>query len=205
VIDTMPAPRLLALDEAGRELLFTAARTANTFAPVPVSDDELRGIWDLAKWPPTASNTQPLRVLFVRPGPGRDRLVGHMADGNQAKTAAAPAVAVLAVDTEFHDHIPTVLPFRPELREVFAANEAQREATAQFNAVLQAGYFILAIRAYGLAAGPMAGFDRAGIDADFFPDRRWRSILVINIGHPGASPWLGRLPRLASEDVIRWA
>jgi 3-hydroxypropanoate dehydrogenase len=86
-----------------------------------------------------------------------------------------------------------------------AANEAKREATAQFNAVLQAGYFILAIRAYGLAAGPMAGFDGAGIDADFFPEGRWRSILVINIGHPGTSPWLGRLPRLAREDVIRWA
>src|ERR1022692_4433663 len=54
----------------------------------PVTDAELNEIWELAKWPPTAANVQPLRVLYVRPGPGRDRLVEHMADGNKAKTAS---------------------------------------------------------------------------------------------------------------------
>jgi 3-hydroxypropanoate dehydrogenase len=192
------------LDDAGRATLFTDARSANTFAATPVSDAELSEIWELAKWAPTAANTQPLRVLYVRPGQGRDRLVGHMNDGNKAKTASAPAVAVLAVDTHFHDHIPTLLPFRPELKDVFEANEEMRTGTGKFNATLQAGYFILAVRAHGLAAGPMAGFDAAGIDADFFTDGRWRSILVVNIGHPGADPWFDRLPRLDHEDTLRW-
>ena len=203
LVDTAP-PALAALDDAGRAALFTDARTANTFAATPVSDAELAEIWDLAKWPPTAANTQPLRVLYVHPGPGRERLVKHMNDGNKAKTGSAPAVAVLAVDTRFHDHIPTVLPFRPELKDVFEANEEMRASTGTFNATLQAGYFILAVRAAGLAAGPMAGFDAAGIDADFFPDGRWHSILVVNIGHPGPSPWFGRLPRLEHEDTLRW-
>jgi 3-hydroxypropanoate dehydrogenase len=127
-----------------------------------------------------------------------------MSDGNKAKTASAPAVAVLAVDTRFHDHIPTVFPFRPEMKDVFEADEDMRTTAGRFNAILQAGYFILAVRAHGLAAGPMAGFDAAGIDADFFPDGRWRSILVVNIGHPGADPWFERLPRLAHEDTVRW-
>ena len=199
-------PRSLArLDEAGRATLFTDARTANSFAPTEVTDEELAEIWNLAKWPPTAANTQPLRVLFVRPGEGRDRLVTHMADGNKEKTASAPAVAVLAQDTEFHEYVPTVLPFRPELKDVLAANDAMRDTMGGFNSALQASYFILAVRAAGFAAGPMGGFDAAGVDAEFFPDGRWHSILVVNIGHPGQDPWFDRLPRLEHEDAVRWA
>ena len=193
------------LTEHGQRLLFTDARTANTFADTPVSDTELISIWDLARWAPTAGNTQPLRVLFVRPGPGRVRLAAQMNDGNRAKTASAPAVAVLAMDTEFHHHLPDLLPFRPGMKDVFAADDDKRLTTARFNAILQAGYFILAVRARGLAAGPMAGFDADAVDAEFFPDGRFRSILVVNIGHPGADPWFGRLPRLAHGDVVQWA
>jgi len=200
------APQALPLlDEAGRALLFTGARTANSFAPTPVTDAELDGIWDLAKWPPTAANTQPLRVLYVRTPEGRERLVRHMNDGNKAKTATAPAVAVLAVDTQFHEHIPQLVPFRPELKDAFAANDTMRTETMQFSGALQAGYFLLAVRAHGLAAGPMAGFDAAGLDAEFFPDGRWKSVLVVNIGHPGPDPWFGRLPRLDHTDAIKWA
>jgi 3-hydroxypropanoate dehydrogenase len=193
------------LDEHGRKVLFTEARTANTWADTPVSDEELSSIWELAKWAPTSANTQPLRVLYVRPGEGRDRLLKHMADGNRAKTEIAPAVAILAVDTQFHEHIPTVFPMRPEMKDVFEANEELRLKGGSFNAALQAGYFILAVRAHGLAAGPMTGFDNAGVDAEFFPDGRYRSILVINIGHPGENPWFDRLPRLPHDDVVSWA
>jgi 3-hydroxypropanoate dehydrogenase len=193
------------LDQAGRALLFADARTANSFAPTPVTDAELRGIWDLAKWPPTAANTQPLRVVYVRTPEGRERLVKHMNEGNQAKTAAAPAVAVLAVDTRYHEHIPQLVPFRPELKDVFEGNDTLRTETMRFSGALQAGYFLLAVRAHGLAAGPMAGFDAAALDADFFPDSRWKSILVVNIGHPGQDPWFARLPRLDHPDVIGWA
>ncbi len=200
------APQALPLlDEAGRALLFTGARTANSFAPTPVTDAELDGIWDLAKWPPTAANTQPLRVLYVRTPQGRERLVRHMNDGNKAKTATAPAVAVLAVDTQFHEHIPQLVPFRPELKDAFAANDTMRTETMRFSGALQAGYFLLAVRAHGLAAGPMAGFDAAGLDAEFFPDGRWKSVLVVNIGHPGPDSWFGRLPRLDHTDAIKWA
>jgi 3-hydroxypropanoate dehydrogenase len=200
--DTLTLDRL---DEAGRAVLFTDARTANNFAPTPVTDAELAGIWELAKWAPTAANTQPLRVLFVRTDEGKARLVEHMADANKAKTASAPAVAVLAVDTQFHEHIPDLLPFRPELRDVYEANDEMRSDTGRFNAALQSGYFLLAVRAHGLAAGPMAGFDAAGVDAEFFPGGRWHSTLVVNIGHPGPEPWFGRLPRLGQADVLAWA
>lgn len=198
------APVLDRLDAAGRALLFTDARTANSFDSTPVSDEELADIWELAKWGPSAANTQPLRVLFVRTDEGRARLVAHMNEGNQAKTLAAPAVAVLAVDTRFHAHIPNVFPMRPELRDAFASNPELADSTSRFNAALQAGYFILAVRAAGLAAGPMAGFDVAGVDGEFFADGRFKSILVVNIGHPGENPWFDRLPRLDHSDAVSY-
>lgn len=194
-----------ALDAKAKHILFTGARTAKTFADTPVTDDELYDIWELAKWAPTSGNSQPLRVLYVRPGEGRDQLLKQMDEGNRAKTAAAPAVAVLAMDTRFHEHLPAVYPVKPQLKDVFAANDAMRAETASFNATLQAGYFILAVRAHGLAAGPMSGFDAAGVDAEFFPDGRLRTILVVNIGHPGQNPWPGRMPRLDHDEVVQWA
>jgi 3-hydroxypropanoate dehydrogenase len=195
----------LVLDEAAQELLFTAARTANTFTAEPVSDDQLRAITDLAKWPPTMANTNPLRILFLRTPEGKDRLGPMMNEGNRAKTVSAPAVAVLAVDTDFHDKIPELLPFRPELRDNFVADAQNRERLAIFNGALQTGYFILAVRAAGLAAGPMLGFDGPGIDAEFFAGRSWKTILVVNIGKPGTDPWFDRLPRLAHDDYVEYA
>src|ERR1700691_1808083 len=128
-----------------------------------------------------------------------------MSEGNRAKTLSAPAVAVLAIDTEFHEKIPELLPFRPELRDAFADDAENRERIATFNGALQAGYFILAVRAAGLAAGPMLGFDGPGIDREFFADRPWKTILVVNIGRPGTDPWFDRLPRLGPEHYVQHA
>jgi 3-hydroxypropanoate dehydrogenase len=197
--------RLGVLDEVGRSILFYDARTSNSFSDTPVTDQELTDIWELAKWPPTAANTQPLRVLYVRTPEGRERLLPLMMEGNRAKTAAAPAVAVLATDLDFHEHIPTIFPARAEMKDYFGADDAMRHGMAQFNATLQAGYFLLAIRAAGLAAGPMAGFDKEAIDAEFFPGGRFKSLLVVNIGHPGVSPWFPRLPRLDNGTAVQWA
>jgi 3-hydroxypropanoate dehydrogenase len=40
-----------------------------------VTDETLASVWELAKWPPTAANTQPLRVTFVRTPQGKARLL----------------------------------------------------------------------------------------------------------------------------------
>jgi 3-hydroxypropanoate dehydrogenase len=193
------------LDERGREIVFTGARTSNTFADTPVTDEELQDIWELTRWTPTMANTQPMRVVFVRTAEGKDRLVPHMAEGNQAKTASAPATAIVAYDNRWHEQIPTVFPIRPEMKDYFEADEAARHGAGNFSAALQAGAFILAVRAAGLAAGPMAGYDKDGIDKEFFPDGNWTTLMVVNIGHPGESPWFDRLPRVAVDDAVAWA
>ncbi|MCX4391059.1 malonic semialdehyde reductase [Micromonospora peucetia] len=196
---------LINLDPEAQALLFTDARTANTFTDEPVTDEQLQAIYELAKYPPTAANTQPLRIVYVHPGEARTRLTAHMSEGNRAKTGSAPMVAVLAADTDFHEFIPQVFPIRPQMRDDLAGNPEAREGMARFNAALQIGYFLLAVRAAGLAAGPMAGFDAAGIDREFFADSTWKTLLVVNIGRPGENAWFPRLPRLDYTDVVRHA
>jgi 3-hydroxypropanoate dehydrogenase len=201
--EVLPMNDLLELDPEARALLFTDARTANNFSDEPVSEAQLRAIYELTKFAPTSANTQPLRILFVGKGPARERLLAQMFEGNRAKTASAPVVAVLAADVDFHEHIPTIFPIRPEMKDVFDADEDRRIEHARYNAILQAGYFILGVRAAGLAAGPMIGFDPEGINKEFFSDNAWKSILVVNIGHPGENAWFDRLPRLDYDQVVK--
>jgi 3-hydroxypropanoate dehydrogenase len=191
----------LTLSPEAQDLLFRDARTANAFTDEPVSDDQVAAIYDLVKYAPTAMNTQPLRILLVRDGEPRERLLKHMAEGNREKTASAPLVAVLAADTDFHDHLVTTFPHFAGARDLFLDGES-REQAARFNATLQAGYFLLGVRAAGLAAGPMGGFDASGMDEEFFAGTALRSLMVVNIGHPAENAWHPRLPRLATEQVL---
>ncbi|MER5318836.1 malonic semialdehyde reductase [Streptosporangium roseum] len=190
----------LALSSEAQDLLFREARTANTFTDEPVGDEQMRAIYDLVKYAPTAMNQQPLRVLLVRGPEARERLVGLMSPGNRAKTAAAPLVAILAADLDFHEELPKVFPHFAGAKDLFA-DEAARVQSARFNATLQVGYFILGVRAAGLAAGPMAGYDAAGIDKEFF-DGDHTVLAVVNIGRPGENAWFDRLPRLAYDEVV---
>ncbi|MER5426776.1 malonic semialdehyde reductase [Streptosporangium roseum] len=190
----------LALSSEAQDLLFREARTANTFTDEPVGDEQMRAIYDLVKYAPTAMNQQPLRVLLVRGPEARERLVGLMSPGNRAKTAAAPLVAILAADLDFHEELPKVFPHFAGAKDLFA-DEAARAQSARFNATLQVGYFILGVRAAGLAAGPMAGYDAAGIDKEFF-DGDHTVLAVVNIGRPGENAWFDRLPRLSYDEVV---
>jgi 3-hydroxypropanoate dehydrogenase len=202
-IDPLSAPERLGDDSL--DTLFTRAATPNSFAATPVTDDELRSIWELTKWAPTAANFQPMRVLFAQSPEARAKLVEGMNEGNKQKTLDAPAVAVLAFDRAFHENIATTTPHLAHMTEFFANNEDPRLAAAKNNSWLQAGYFVLATRALGLAAGPMAGFDAAAVDAAFFADGHWGAFLVINIGHPTADSYRPRLPRLGEEHTVHFA
>jgi 3-hydroxypropanoate dehydrogenase len=191
----------LALGADGQDLLFREARTANTFTDEPVSDEQIRAVYDLVKYAPTSMNQQPLRIVLVRSPEARERLVKYMAEGNRPKTATAPLVAILAADLDFHENMPKVFPHVPGAKDVFA-DPAKRAHSARFNATIQVGYFILGVRAAGLAAGPMTGFDADGINAEFFGDGRHAVLAVVNIGRPGDGAWFGRSPRLDFEEAV---
>ncbi len=192
---------ILHLDPAAQDLLFREARTANTFTDQPVTDEQIAAIYDLVKYGPTAMNAQPLRVVLVRHGETREKLLKHMGGSNRDKTANAPLVAILAADTDFHEHLDRTFPHFPGAKDTFT-DAAGREQMARFNATLQVGYFLLGVRAAGLAAGPMAGFDAAAVDEDFFAGTALKSLLVVNLGHPGENAWFDRLPRLEHDEVV---
>ncbi|MGW3467459.1 malonic semialdehyde reductase [Saccharopolyspora sp. NPDC000995] len=192
----------LVLGADAQDLLFRDARTANSFSNEPVTDEQVQAIYDLVKWAPTSMNQQPLRIVLVRTEEGRQRLLPHLMEGNRAKTEKAPLVAILAADTDFHENLPRVFPHAEGVKDMFAANDELRLNHAKLNASLQIAYFILGVRAAGLAAGPMSGFDAAGINAEFFPEGKQQSLVVVNIGKPGENPWFDRLPRLDYDEVV---
>lgn len=196
------APDHMLLDRSAQDLLFREARTANTFTNEPVSDEQIAALYDLVKWAPTSFNQQPLRVALVRSEEARSRLVPLMWDANQAKTAAAPLVAVLAADLDFHEHLPEQFPVFPQAADLFFADEDSRIGPASLNATLQTAYFILGVRAIGLAAGPMTGFYDDKVSGEFFPGSRHHALVVVNIGKPGPDAWFDRLPRLEYDQVF---
>jgi 3-hydroxypropanoate dehydrogenase len=191
----------LVLDTEAQALLFREARTANTFSDEPVTDEQIRAVYELVKWGPTSMNQQPLRIVLLRSEEAKSRLLPHLIEGNRVKTEQAPLVALLAADTEFHEKLPQVFPHKPEAKDIFA-EPSFRVSNARLNATLQIGYFFLGIRAAGLAVGPMTGFDPAGINAEFFPEGDRQVLVAANIGKPGENAWFDRLPRLDYEEVV---
>jgi 3-hydroxypropanoate dehydrogenase len=87
---------------------------------------------------------------------------------------SAPVTGILARDTRFHEQLPSLYPFLPDIREALEEDLEWRDRIGVLSSNIQAGYLILAALAPGLAAGPMEGFNRAELDAEFFPEGRFK-------------------------------
>lgn len=188
------------------DTLDTIFRSARSFAfwqdrPVPAS--LLRQLYDTARLGPTSTNTNPGRFLFLTTPEAKARVMPTLWEGNRAKVAAAPVTAIVAWDSRFYDHVPDLFIHRPEVAESFSSDAAYAEETAQRNSALQGAYLIVAARAMGLDCGPLSGFDSAAVDAEFFPDGRWRTNFMINLGYGDRSQLFPRLPRLDFETACR--
>jgi 3-hydroxypropanoate dehydrogenase len=195
------------LDERALRTIFFEARTANGFVDRPVPRDLLERAVEIALLGPTSANSLPLRVVFVETPEAKERLRPAMAPTNLDKTMAAPVNAIIATDLKFYDQFPRTFPERGEMfKGLFGGfpPDAQR-AMAWDNALLQMGYFIIALRSVGLDAGPMAGFERPIVDAAFFPDGQFVSQYVINIGYGDDSKVFPRLPRFNVDEIARFA
>jgi 3-hydroxypropanoate dehydrogenase len=192
------------LPDPSLDQLFRHARTHNAFSG-PVTDDDLREIYDLMKWGPTTANSTPGRFVFVRSDAARERLRPALSAGNLAKTMAAPVVVIVAYDLEFYEQLPKLFP-HTDARSWFAGKpEAFILANAFRGGTLQGAYFIVAARALGFDCGPMGGFDNALVDAAFFPDGKWKSNFLINLGHGDPAAVYPRNPRLTFDEACRVA
>ena len=191
-----------AVSTAVRYQAFCTARTFNRFTDQPVTDEVLHQLYDLLKWGPTAMNCQPARYVFVRSAEAKTRLKPTLSPGNVDKTMAAPVTVIVAKDTRFFDHMPEQFP-AVDAKPMFEADAGKAQGTAALNSGLQGGYLILAARLLGLDCGPMAGFDAAKVDAEFFADGRFKSVFLVNLGYGDASGNRPRGPRLPFDTVAK--
>lgn len=190
------------LADAALDQLFRTARTANGFTTEPVTDAQLRQVYELAAMGPTSMNTQPARYVFVRTPEGKARLRECLSPGNVDKTMAAPVTVIVATDTQFHEHMPQIW-HAPGAREMFAGNPALAAATAQRNGTLGGAWLIMAARALGLDCGPMSGFDAAKLDAAFWSGTAVRTNFVCTLGRGDPSKVFVRNPRLTFDQACR--
>lgn len=182
--------------------LFREARTHFAWFPKPVPVELLKQIYDLAKMGPTSANSSPARFVFITTPEAKNRLVPALAPGNVEKTKAAPVTVIVAYDTEFHEQLPRLFP-HADMRSIFVGKPALIEEAAFRSGTLQGAYLILAARALGLDCGPMSGFDNALVNKEFFPDGKWKSNFLCNLGYGDKSKLYPRSPRLDFEEACR--
>jgi 3-hydroxypropanoate dehydrogenase len=179
--------------------IFRTARTYNGYLDKPVGEDQLRAIWELMKMGPTSANMLPARLVWCMTDAAKERLAGHAMDSNAEKIRAAPASVIIAMDLDFHEHLPELFP-HADAKSWFEGERAGRRDHALRNSALQGGYFIIAARALGLDTGPMSGFDHESLDGDFFGDSpNIRSNFISTLGYGDPETIFERSPRPGFE------
>ena len=182
--------------------LFRQARTHSAWLPKRVPIETLREVYELARMGPTSANSSPARFVFLESEAAKARLLPALAPGNVEKTKAAPVTVIVAWDNEFHEKLPQLFP-HANMRSYFVGNQPLIDESALRNSSLQGGYFILAARSLGLDCGPMSGFDAAKVNAEFFPDGKWKVNFLCNLGYGDHSKLHPRNPRLEFEEACR--
>ena len=191
------------LGDEALDRLFRTARTANGYTGDPVTEADIRAIYDLVKMAPTSVNQQSGRFVWITSAEAKDKLAALARGTNGEKIRRAPASVIIAMDLAFTEQLSWLFPHAPGAKDWFPSEEA-RHAHAFRNSSLQGGYFILAARALGFDTGPMSGFDNAAVDAAFFADQpNVRSNFISTLGHADPSTIFERLPRPAFERFNR--
>jgi len=190
------------LTDAALDTLFREARSFSHWQEKAVSEAQLKQLYELMKWGPTAANSCPARVAFVKSEAAKARLKPCLAEGNVDKSMSAPVVAIIGMDLEFYDKLPVLFP-HTDARSWYAGKPDKIQASATLNSALQGAYFMLAARSLGLDCGPMSGFDNAKLDAEFFPDGKVKSLFICALGYGERSKLYPRGPRLAFDEVCQ--
>lgn len=187
------------ISQEALDRLFFDARTQNKWTSRDVPDATLRELADLMKMGPTAVNSCPARIVFVKSDEAKKKLEPLLSEGNRAKTMQAPVVAIVGMDLEFYEKLPKLFP-HADARAWFAGNDAAIKDTAFRNSSLQGAYMIVAARALGLDCGPMSGFDAAGVEAAFFPCGKVKANFICALGYGDPAGVHPRSPRFAFDE-----
>lgn len=195
-----PASRI---DDRGLDMLFRSARSYNGYFDRDIPDGLLEELWELTSLGPTSANMSPARIVWVRTPEAKDMLAALASSANARKIHAAPVTAIVGMDLDFADKLPQLFP-HVDARPWFTGSEEIIEVNAMRNSTLQGAYLLLAARALGLDAGPMSGFDNAGVDAAFFAGTRIRSNFIMTLGYGDPASLFERLPRLGFAEATQY-
>ena len=190
------------LADTALDQLFTTARTRNGWSDKPIPEPVLRELYDLVKFGPTAANSTPARFVFVQSPEAKARLAAVSSGSNGAKILKAPVTVIVGYDLDFPETLPKLFPNAPGAKDWFP-DPVAKEWGALRNSSLQGGYFILAVRALGLDAGPMSGFDNAAVDKEFFAGTNIKSNFIVSIGYGTEENLFPRNPRLDFEEAAQ--
>ncbi|WP_188054183.1 malonic semialdehyde reductase [Sphingosinithalassobacter sp. CS137] len=193
------------LSEAGLDTIFRTARTYNGYTDAPVTEADIRSIYDLLKMGPTSANQHPARFVWLLSQEGKNKLADCATGTNPDKIRKAPAAVVIGMDWNFHEHLPDLFP-HADAKSWFEGEGAleKRKEHAFRNSSLQGAYFIIAARALGFDTGPMSGFDNAKVDEAFFPGQpHVKSNFISTLGHGDPSTIFDRSPRPEFERFNR--
>ena len=188
------------LNDEALDRVFRTARTYNGYTDEPVSEDQLRAIWDLLKWGPTSANQEPLRIVWCVSQEAKDKLAEFCSAQNAPKVRKAAVTAILAMDLEFYEKLPRLFP-HVDARAWFLGNEGLIQESAFRNSTLQGAYFIIAARMLGLDTGPMSGFDTAKVNEAFFAGTTYKANFICSLGHGDPASIFGRHPRLDFDEA----
>lgn len=194
------------ISDAAQSRIFTDARTENYFEDIAVPEALIRETYDLLKMGPTSANCCPARFVFLQSDASKARLKPHLMEGNVEKTMSAPWTVIIANDLDFPEKIPELFPHNPEAKHWFDDPQVRAE-TAFRNGTLQGAYLMIAARALGLDCGPMSGFDRDGVDKEFFRSsentENWTANFICNLGYGSGKDVFPRSPRLSFDDACQ--
>jgi len=171
------------LNDETLNVLFREARTFYKFADREVADELLKRIYDVARMGPTSNNSSPMRVVFVKSPEGKARLMPGIKPKNVDKVISAPVTAVFGFDLRFYDHFSKLAPHAVESAENYIKDPDLKLRAAFRNGTLQAAYFLILARGFGLQCGPMSGFLHDVVDETFFAGTEIKSNFLMNIGY----------------------
>jgi nitroreductase len=193
------------LSDIALDQLFRVARTRNGWTDRPVSEQQLRELYDLVKLGPTSGNCCPARFVWIRSAEAKKKLAAFAAPNNAPKILAAPVTVIVGYDLDFGEQMPKLFPARGKDMKAYFADPEIARSTAFRNSSLQGAYLIFAARSLGLDCGPMSGFSNEAVDAEFFADTRIKSNFICSVGYGSDENLFPRNPRLTFEESGRFA
>ena len=176
-------------------------RTCYTFKDKAQDPLLLKQIYDLMKLGPTSANSCPLRMIFVQSPEQKLKLEKCVMEGNIAKVKSAPTVVLFAYDTKFYNQMDKTNPDGQWIKNYFASSEKVATDTAFRSSTLQAAYFIIIARNFGLDCGPMSGFDSIAIEEKFLSGTDFKINFICNLGYRAEENPHDRLPRLDFSET----